>query len=200
MSSGASWGWPAYKSGTITSGRRNGFSSTSGLSIWRNSSTLSGPQFARRRGAASIAGPIILVMPIVRVLSYVVWPAWRTHLMMMGHTAIDAMMFGCLAAIWRDDRRFRVVIDRLFRWRAHVGALLFVTILSPFLQEWFRGVYGLTLCVSLEGICCTLVMLWTIEHSDSVVGRILNSRPFVHLGKISYSLYIWQQLFLAAKG
>jgi len=40
MSSGASWRWPASTSGTITSGRRNGFSNTSGLSVWRISYSL----------------------------------------------------------------------------------------------------------------------------------------------------------------
>jgi peptidoglycan/LPS O-acetylase OafA/YrhL len=28
------------------------------------------------------------------------------------------------------------------------------------------------------------------------VGRVLNSRPFVFVGLISYSIYLWQQLFL----
>jgi peptidoglycan/LPS O-acetylase OafA/YrhL len=41
------------------------------------------------------------------------------------------------------------------------------------------------------------VILWAIENPGSVVGRILNSRPFVHVGVMSYSVYLWQQLWLS---
>jgi peptidoglycan/LPS O-acetylase OafA/YrhL len=44
-----------------------------------------------------------------------------------------------------------------------------------------------------------LTMLWLIRNSNSMAGRILNSRAVVHIGIISYSLYLWQQLLLSGK-
>ena len=35
-----------------------------------------------------------------------------------------------------------------------------------------------------------------VPYHTGVVGRILNSSPLVFVGVISYSLYLWQQLFL----
>jgi peptidoglycan/LPS O-acetylase OafA/YrhL len=38
--------------------------------------------------------------------------------------------------------------------------------------------------------------VWVVQHPDARLGRVLNTRVAVHLGLISYSLYLWQQLFL----
>ena|SRR5215831_15025069 len=42
---------------------------------------------------------------------------------------------------------------------------------------------------SLDGLRCIAV-------ATGIVGKILNSRPLVFVGVISYSLYLWQQIFL----
>jgi peptidoglycan/LPS O-acetylase OafA/YrhL len=44
-------------------------------------------------------------------------------------------------------------------------------------------------------MCITLVMLWLIERPHSFAGKVLNHRAVVHIGILSYSFYIWQQLF-----
>src|SRR5207253_3089418 len=42
-----------------------------------------------------------------------------------------------------------------------------------------------------------VTILWLcMNHAQSLVGRILESRPLVTLGLLSYSLYVWQQLFI----
>jgi peptidoglycan/LPS O-acetylase OafA/YrhL len=38
--------------------------------------------------------------------------------------------------------------------------------------------------------------LGAIDHPRGRVGNFLNSRFLIHFGVISYSLYLWQQLFL----
>ena len=35
-----------------------------------------------------------------------------------------------------------------------------------------------------------------MRNPGSVIGRVLNHRVVAHVGVISYSLYLWQQLFL----
>jgi peptidoglycan/LPS O-acetylase OafA/YrhL len=37
--------------------------------------------------------------------------------------------------------------------------------------------------------------LYFVTKPETVGGRILNSRLLVHIGLISYSLYLWQELF-----
>jgi peptidoglycan/LPS O-acetylase OafA/YrhL len=47
------------------------------------------------------------------------------------------------------------------------------------------GVFGWILAGSV---------LWLVVHRDSLVSRLLGSRPLAHLGKISYGLYVWHVL------
>lgn len=153
--------------------------------------------FGGRSRAVAGAVLIIAVMPVARVATYFSWPSARGHILIMAHTALDAMMYGCLAALLQNDRRFQRVLAALFRWRLHVATVLFLLVLSPLLEIRLRGSYYLPVGGSLNSAGCTLLILWALQNPRGTVGRWLNSRPFVHLGTISYSLYIWQELFLA---
>jgi peptidoglycan/LPS O-acetylase OafA/YrhL len=44
---------------------------------------------------------------------------------------------------------------------------------------------GIALCID-----------WCVTHHEGIVGRVLNSRPLIFIGVMSYSIYLWQQLFL----
>jgi peptidoglycan/LPS O-acetylase OafA/YrhL len=41
-----------------------------------------------------------------------------------------------------------------------------------------------------------LLMAHVVFYDKTILGRILNYPAIVHVGLISYSLYLWQQLFL----
>ena len=45
-------------------------------------------------------------------------------------------------------------------------------------------------------VCAALCIDWAVRHHDGLVGRCLNAKPLIRLGAMSYSLYLWQQLFL----
>ena len=153
--------------------------------------------FTGRSRAVAGAVVVIVLMPLARMATYFSWPSARGHILIMAHTALDAMMYGCLAALLEDDPRFRRAVAALFRWRVHVATLVFLLVVSPLLRMRFRGIYELPVDGSLNSAGCTLLMLWALQHPRGRVGAWLNSAALVHLGTISYSLYIWQQLFLA---
>ncbi len=148
-----------------------------------------------RRGAG-IALTLFLLMPPIRVAMYFLCPDSRGQLGMMLHTASDPLMCGCLLALWEGSPRF----ERIARWLAHgvvpVAACVSLFIVTPYLSTHVRG-FGVIAGTSLDCVAIALVMLWLVRHPDSRVGRCFNLRPVVHLGVLSYSLYIWQQLFLA---
>jgi peptidoglycan/LPS O-acetylase OafA/YrhL len=49
---------------------------------------------------------------------------------------------------------------------------------------------------SIANVGLTLVLWHCITVPKGFVGRLLNWRPIVFIGVLSYSLYLWQQLFL----
>jgi len=48
---------------------------------------------------------------------------------------------------------------------------------------------------TIHGACTALLLLHFVHDPNTFNGRVLNSRPLVWVGLISYSLYAWQQLF-----
>lgn len=148
--------------------------------------------------AASVALALILVSPLLRVATYVMWPAARGQIGLMLHTASDSLMFGCLAALWQGSPRFEAVWEKIERAGVSVPVAVasFLLLVSPYLRMAFRGAYQITVGTTLEASAITILMLWLVRHSDSTVGSILQRRFIVHVGVLSYSLYVWQQLFL----
>jgi peptidoglycan/LPS O-acetylase OafA/YrhL len=60
------------------------------------------------------------------------------------------------------------------------------------------GGYLLPVGFLLQSCIIALILLWAIQNPDRGLGRILNSRLAVHVGMISFSLYLWQQIFLTS--
>jgi peptidoglycan/LPS O-acetylase OafA/YrhL len=53
---------------------------------------------------------------------------------------------------------------------------------------------------ALQAIGIPVVLLFTVLHFRSPLGVVLEARPLAWLGRISYSVYLWQQLFLVWNG
>lgn len=146
-----------------------------------------------------IAIGLILLEPPVRLLCYFFDPFSRPQNGIMFHTTADVLMFGCAGALLFPHERFQRILDTLDRWRAPIVAMLVLFVLSPTLQSRYHAAYSHSVGLTLDSLCILCVVLWAIRHAGSHVGRLLNSRIFVHVGIISYSLYLWQQLFLTAR-
>jgi peptidoglycan/LPS O-acetylase OafA/YrhL len=142
-----------------------------------------------------LAAGLIIASPVSRVLTYLALPGDRMPLVWMTHTRMDTIMFGCLAALLCGSGALRAGVRRAADARLPWFAIFFVIVISPLLTMRFRGVYLFLFRFSLEGACITLVMLWLIDRPASFAGRLMNKRAVVHLGVISYSFYLWQQLF-----
>ena len=148
------------------------------------------------KSSAIAAAVLIVVTPILRVGTYLLAPEWKGHIGMMLHTRADALMFGALTAMVYAEPKFRALLQSLFRKRLHLLAFLFLFILSPLLAARFGGAYSLSIGWTLEGCCIVLLLVWVMQNPSSLVGKVLNWKPLVHIGVLSYSLYLWQQLFL----
>lgn len=148
------------------------------------------------RRAVALAAGLIVLAPVMRLGMYVLAPQSRGHIPIMLHTRVDALMFGCLAALLFDRAWFQRMLRALYRWRAPALGACFLLFVSPYLTRRLEGAYLLPVGYTLEGAAIILVLLWAIQNADGAVGRVLNLRPVAFIGVMSYSLYLWQQLFL----
>jgi peptidoglycan/LPS O-acetylase OafA/YrhL len=146
-----------------------------------------------RRQATWLAVGLIAAAPLSRVITYFSLPGLRWEIIYMTHTRVDTLMFGCLAALLSGSGAFQCSVHRAFALRLPLLATVWVWVVSPLLRFVFEGYYMLTVGYTLEGIGIVLVVIWVVEHPESLAGQLLNSRPLMHLGILSYSMYLWQQ-------
>jgi len=148
--------------------------------------------------AAAVAVAVCLTAPVLRVVCYALFPQARGLTMMMLPTGADAIMIGCVVALVEGDPRFERRIRALVSPMGAAGALAVLLLVSTPLTIALRGAYSLPLGRSIDALCVVVIVLSMIRHPACAVGRALNSRPLVHVGVLSYSLYLWQQLFLTS--
>jgi peptidoglycan/LPS O-acetylase OafA/YrhL len=73
-----------------------------------------------------------------------------------------------------------------------LAALMYGTLNS---RLWPKFHFALGDSISLVCIAATI---WRVIHIEDIASRFLNTKTLVVIGTLSYSLYIWQQLFLNA--
>ena len=150
---------------------------------------------ARPRGAGWVALGLIAWCPLARVGSYFLFPAQRGLLGMMFHTAIDSLMVGCAAAIAVHSEAF---VRRLRSWGPPVAliAALWLLLLSPLAGATVRG-FSIVAGITLDACAAAWIIAWVHQAPSPRIAALLGRGLLPALGTISYSLYLWQQLFLA---
>lgn len=102
---------------------------------------------------------------------------------------MDDIAAGCLLAVWAWEGQ--PVLSRLtsLAWLGPLAALGLVASLS---LATFSSKYGFVVAHTVNAACIT-VLVWIAACKGH---WLLNSRLVVWVGTLSYSLYLWQQLFL----
>jgi peptidoglycan/LPS O-acetylase OafA/YrhL len=151
------------------------------------------PGLEGRRKASKVAIAIILIAPLIRIVSFTVARHTFLHNSYGFHARADSLMFGCLIALLQDQpafERFYAAATKI--WWIPPAVIVLSDILGARFQNYWEFPIGLTLC----GIAISTFLLWCVRNPSSAVGRVLNSRPIVRIGVLSYSIYIWQTFFL----
>ncbi len=100
---------------------------------------------------------------------------------------LDALLWGCVAAFVLHETKEREKFARQFRfitWLAAAGILI-------------AGIrYYSSLTSLLVAVMIPLLLAATWVHPEWRLSKVLSWTPLVWIGRISYSLYLWQQLFI----
>jgi peptidoglycan/LPS O-acetylase OafA/YrhL len=132
---------------------------------------------------------VLLAAPVFRVFSDA--GMWPTSSKFSFEASSDALAVGCLLALLRGHlwalRPYRQLVGSGFSWLIPLVALVLMSGLFPFSVRDLAGIPILNIGVAI-------LLDRYMRFPATTVGGLLNLAPVAWLGKISYSLYLWQQL------
>ncbi len=105
-------------------------------------------------------------------------------------------MLGSLLALLEVERPASRLLAALARGPVAASAALFLFLGAPLLFRSFGYDYRFWAGFPLEALAAASLLFWAMKHPAALAGRVLNSAPVVHLGGVSFALYLWQQPFL----
>jgi peptidoglycan/LPS O-acetylase OafA/YrhL len=156
---------------------------------------------------------------------YLLWPALLVRT--KGKPVIPAVL-ACLVGSWRYiDLHYHVVHTHLwFPGRSDVrmdgllwGCVLAILLSQPSFRQKLRDAYPLWLLLIFcavdigsnvlsgkhnyspyEPLLLALILVWPVLYPRSWLATLLDLAPLRWLGALSYSIYIWQELWLVFPG
>lgn len=138
---------------------------------------------------------LIIFIPVLRITTYIAFPSLRDYLGMMLHTSVDAMLVGCYIALKQENLCILMNSSAYTRLICTISILVLLFIL-PFFAINYGGYWNATYGRTIEAVLAGVLILSLLNLKDFWLSRILRTRVFIFFGTISFSLYLWQQIFL----
>ena len=146
-----------------------------------------------RRRALWIAALFVLAGPLIRLGLWELTVAAREGIGHRFETIADSVAIGCVLSGARSWLHRQALYRRVLSspWLVLAPVIL---LLSGELSQHPR--INLLLGFSFQNVLIVLCIDRWVTYPSGAIGRALNSPPVVFIGVISYSIYLWQQLFL----
>jgi peptidoglycan/LPS O-acetylase OafA/YrhL len=101
----------------------------------------------------------------------------------------DALIAGCCLALLRHDGKLR----RLAATRALTSTPAALVALATTIAGCAGLAGAFSNSVSFIGVAAFIN--FAVQRKSGVIGGLLNWKPMIWIGQVSYSLYLWQQIF-----
>jgi peptidoglycan/LPS O-acetylase OafA/YrhL len=135
---------------------------------------------------------VVALSPGVRSLSYA-FATQRGSVENQTHNRVDALLVGCLLSLcWGSPR-----LQRALRFAARPlgSSVVGCALLGSVVAQLVWGPWLMMVVVYTVQALLVALLIGGLQQRGGPVRATLDSRVLVHLGVISYSVYLWQQLF-----
>ncbi len=138
---------------------------------------------------------VLLLFPLFRYLGSIYMPNTSGYnLFYRG----DALVIGCLIGLNYDTIKVRMPNNVIYPLCA-----LLILFIYQHANYFFLNTKLINVLIGrpgeslLDNILISFLIVYCIENKSNIVYKILNSRVLNFIGVLSYSLYLWQQLFMS---
>jgi peptidoglycan/LPS O-acetylase OafA/YrhL len=146
-----------------------------------------------RRSIVPLAAAMLVLAPVFRALAWHYLERGDDVMEQAYPCVMDSIAAGCLLA------GARPLLDksRVYKWfTAGPG---FVAVLAGIVLAQLPTHYVLldsVIDVSVMNVCLAILVDRFVRYPAGPAGKVLNWRPVMFVGTLSYSLYLWQEPFL----
>jgi peptidoglycan/LPS O-acetylase OafA/YrhL len=141
--------------------------------------------FAGRERGKRVLWVLICLAPICRLLSYPLWP------FMNFWSFSDNLATGCLLALMQKELHVNLRYQALMQSRL-LAWIPVIAVAANYIPStkiyWVVG-------EPLQNVLIAICIDWAMQNPGRGVGRFLNWPVVALIGVMSYSLYLWQQIF-----
>jgi peptidoglycan/LPS O-acetylase OafA/YrhL len=148
------------------------------------------------RRARWVAASVIVLGPLARGLAWRFLRGTPYDDTPMFPMVADSLAVGCVLAIARTWLEGQGWYLKLLRPGFSAFLVVLVLLLNRYTGYAVVEVLGRT----VMNVALAIVIHRSVIHSHDAAGRFLNWRPVAFVGVLSYSFYLWQQIFLDRHG
>lgn len=141
---------------------------------------------------------LILAVPFVRLYTWYYPVSWINDLTIF--TRIDAIATGCLLAFYKDSIISKIQSQLIIYFSTAICSLLLLRYLPPYAAKVDLDFIFVALGIThgtIANFLIAIIVLYTITAKKGLWFSSLNSKVFNYIGILSYSIYLWQQLFIS---
>jgi peptidoglycan/LPS O-acetylase OafA/YrhL len=155
--------------------------------------------FGAKRARITLCGYLVAV-PILRLLARVFFREYSALVYTSTLMRMDSIAIGCILALLASEPWFRKRTQLSGKKLFGVSILAMLILIVSHLLQAYWPVYAIMLSTTIDAVAIATIIWLCVNHNDNLIGRLLDSRLMVAIGTLSYSFYLWQQLFLAPHG
>jgi peptidoglycan/LPS O-acetylase OafA/YrhL len=146
--------------------------------------------------AKTILMGYLITAPILRLSVYLFAKSYLERVDLWSPTRMDSIAFGCLLALLAFEPAFRER-TRWTGWKALWIGLVAIGVLgaSIAIGQEITG-YAMLLGYTVHSAAIATFVWICLNNESSRFCQILQWKPVATVGILSYSIYLWQQLFL----
>jgi peptidoglycan/LPS O-acetylase OafA/YrhL len=153
--------------------------------------------FVGKRRGLWIAFAVIALCPLIRLSIWYLFPSLvRYEISYRFETVADSIAVGCILAGLQEWLKLQGPYHKILESKLFilVPVVVLYASLSPNSSR-----LNLLVGITVQNIGVAACIAWSITNYAGKIGKVLNSKPMVFIGVMSYSIYLWQQPFVNPK-